>query len=415
MSLLRSTGALSRQTLQIYYGRKRFEQVAESNAIEGSTLSVGETELAVLKGVTLTGHDPRFIQDARHLDAALLRLNELAHHKKAVDLAEVKDIHGLILGGGFGAGTFRSTEVRIRGSALRPPRTWAEVMTSMEAWRDWSARNPSMAPVRAAVLHAWLTHIHPFLDGNGRTARAIGNLELIRQGYPPIIIKKTKHRDRYIDALQESDSGGNLSLFLDLMLDRLHDALRDLENAAAQGQGYDPIATKLRNRQERSLAVWNAAVELLVTLILNELQQKLEQVGGAVAAKRFHDSLTLDDFIVLCERSHAIRDSWSFQLECSLPTVQPWVRLAWFGYRSERMRAGLPLNAHPAPSIFWSKRNLERYPPWILAGDESPGGLELTLVGDSWAARRAGGIEIMSPSRMAETIARDVALSIAGG
>ena len=58
--LLREQGRLTEETLRAYYGDKRFEQIAESNAIEGSTLSVGETELAVDKGITITGHDPAF-------------------------------------------------------------------------------------------------------------------------------------------------------------------------------------------------------------------------------------------------------------------------------------------------------------------------------------------------------------------
>jgi hypothetical protein len=76
--MLRQTGELTEQTLRNYYGEKRFEQVAESNAIEGSTLSVGETELAVLKGVTITGHDPAYARDAIALDKALNRIAELA-------------------------------------------------------------------------------------------------------------------------------------------------------------------------------------------------------------------------------------------------------------------------------------------------------------------------------------------------
>ena len=58
IKLLRDQGTLTESTLQKYYGDKRFEQIAESNALEGSTLSVDETELAVLKGITISGHDP---------------------------------------------------------------------------------------------------------------------------------------------------------------------------------------------------------------------------------------------------------------------------------------------------------------------------------------------------------------------
>ena len=74
VQLLRRAGTLTDQTLRDYYGEKRFEQVAESNAIEGSTLSVGETELAVVKGITISGHDPAYAKDAIALDRALNRI-----------------------------------------------------------------------------------------------------------------------------------------------------------------------------------------------------------------------------------------------------------------------------------------------------------------------------------------------------
>src|SRR5690606_33418026 len=113
----------------------------------------------------------------------------------------------------------------------RPPRTWSEVMSQMEQWEQWS-RNSVMVPtlLRATLLHAWLEHIHPFIDGNGRTGRAITNLEFVRAGYPPIIIRR-KDRDTYLDALARADNG-DLAALVDLFAARLDDALRDLERAA---------------------------------------------------------------------------------------------------------------------------------------------------------------------------------------
>src|SRR5215831_15004658 len=78
VELLRRQGKLSEATLLEYYGEKRFEQIAESNALEGSTLSVGETELAVLKGITIAGHDPAYTRDAQTLAAALDELTTMA-------------------------------------------------------------------------------------------------------------------------------------------------------------------------------------------------------------------------------------------------------------------------------------------------------------------------------------------------
>ena len=114
--LLRENRVLTPETLDRYYGRKRFEYVAESNALEGSTLTSGETELAVLKGVTLTGHDPGYVRDAIDLDRALQSLTELARKNQPVDIQQVKGIHELILGERPGAGLFRKERVRIKGS-----------------------------------------------------------------------------------------------------------------------------------------------------------------------------------------------------------------------------------------------------------------------------------------------------------
>ena len=72
-------------------------------------------------------------------------------------------------------------------------------------------RSPGSADERsAAVIHAWLAHIHPFHDGNGRIARLLASLVLIRGGLPPLIVRASSDRERYIDALAASDHGGNI-------------------------------------------------------------------------------------------------------------------------------------------------------------------------------------------------------------
>jgi len=111
-------------------------------------------------------------------------------------------------------------------------------MRGMENWENWSAENSDLpAIIRATVLHAWLAQIHPFIDGNGRTARAITNLELIRAGYPTIIIHN-KDRDRYIDALAKADESGELIEFFNLMVAGASEALnwfaKDIKEDAAE-------------------------------------------------------------------------------------------------------------------------------------------------------------------------------------
>jgi Fic family protein len=412
VQVLRSSGRLSEHTLRLYYGQTRFQQIAESNAIEGNTLSVGETELAVTKGITISGHDPAYSRDAQTLARALDLLVELAGATASTSIEEVKRLNEVILGGRLGAGHFRNEEVRIGGSPHRPPRTWREIMTGMEQWEGWSRGHPSLPPaLRAAVLHAWLVHIHPFIDGNGRTARAIGNLELIRAGYPPLIIRKIKDRDRYLEALRRSDEG-DLSLFLDLILDRAGDALRDLERAAAHGQGYSREVALLRKRQERQLAIWNAAVELLVQMVTARLHEQLDSENGRVEVYTYRDSLSLDDYLSLCERQ-TISLSWAFRIVCEVPGLPALTRLAWTGFRSQELAAELPQGAAPAPSLLWSEPNPEGYPPWRRLEQDGPGGDELTLLGDRWWVRSNDRCRSMSPLELAGAIASHVVASIA--
>lgn len=386
VSLLRRQGVLTPETLQKFYGMKRFEHVAESNAIEGSTLSVGETELAVVKGITITGHDPHFVRDAIALDRALLRLAEMGKDRSPTDINQIKEIHSLILGGHPSAGLFRKDRVAIKGSKHIPPKTWGHVMTSMESFEQWSVENARLpAIVRATVLHAWFVHIHPFIDGNGRTARAITNLELIRAGYPSIIIKK-KERDRYIDALGKSDEGGDLSDFFGLIIEKAKGALRGLEQAANQVQGYSPEIEKLRRAQEQRLSIWNTSVSLLAKIIEHNLNGLVEAVGGRCVIKTFTESLELDDYIGLCSR-HTMSNAWSFTVSLTVPGMPPVDRLAWFGYRSPQMYRHLERFEKGGPSIFWSVKNPEGYPPWIQQDDLAPAYVELTTIqgsGDDW-------------------------------
>ncbi len=410
IDLLRHSGTLTGETLANYYGEKRFEQVAESNAIEGSTLSVGETELAVRKGITISGHDPSYIRDARALDAALQRMTEMAReNQSATNIEQLLELHSLILGDRSGAGKFRNEPVQIKGSDHRPPKYWEEIMSQMEAWQDWSQEN-SAAPaiLRAIVLHAWLVHIHPFIDGNGRTARAITNLELIRSGYPPIIIKK-KERERYIEALSESDSGGDIGAVFELLLERIVGSLIGLEISAKQQQGFSPIQEKIRKQQEGRLNIWDASVHLLVNAIEHFVHEEINAVGGDVYIKEFESPLDLDDYISLCERK-ATQKSWAFIANLGIAGFPKLIRLAYLGFRTPMMYH--ELGEEGGPSIFWSTRNESGYPKWTSTEKGAPFAVEITTKqghGDDWYARKIdGSVSKMGATELAKEIARSL-------
>ena len=388
VSLLRQAGTLTDETLRDYYGEKRFEQIAESNAIEGSTLSVGETELAVLKGITISGHDPAFAKDAIALDRALNRISELARVRDTpTDINQVHEVHALLLGERPGAGIFRRERVSIKGAKHVPPKTWDEVMAQMENWQAWSRENATLpTPIRSVVLHAWLTHIHPYIDGNGRTSRAIGNLELIRLGYPPIIIKK-KERDRYIGCLAESDDGGDIRSFVELVFDRIEGALVGLELSAKRKQGFNPGVERIRLRQERQLRIWETSVRLLATIVEHEISAALEPVGGRCSAYIFDEPLDLQDYVEVCA-GHPVARSWAFTLSVEVPGVPRLEKLAYIGHRSSHLYNHL--GRQGGPSLRWSSKNPSGFPKWVADNTNSPFAVELTALagnGDEWLAR----------------------------
>jgi Fic family protein len=404
VDLLRAQGRLSEATLLLYYGEKRFEQIAESNAIEGSTLSAGETELAVLRGITIAGHDPAYAKDAKTLANALEELTRMARVKQPTDINQVQKLQSLILGERPGAGVFRSSEVRIRGARHKPPKTWPEVMNQMEQWQNWS-RDNACAPclLRAAVLHAWLEHIHPFLDGNGRTGRAITNLELVRAGYPPIIIRR-KDRDRYLDALARADEG-ELGEFVEIIAGRMDDALRDLERAAQTRQGYDVQAERLRRAQDSRLALWNAGVHLLIESVKSILSERLGNPASDIEMREY-DQLSVDDFIELCE-GRPVRLSWAFVLRFRIPGMPVLERLAWAGVTNEPLRSRLA-NEPGRPVLMWSLPNPSGYPPWVRAQQRSPGGEQMTIFRDRWLVARGERVQEYSPGELARKIVEDL-------
>jgi Fic family protein len=407
-ALLRHDGTLSEATLRDYFGDKRFEQIAESNALEGSTLSVGETQLAVLSGVTITGHDPAYSRDAIALANALERMTALAQVDAPTDVGQLRQIHSLILGDRAGAGVFRSEPVAIAGSAHRPPRSWSEVMAAMECWETWSKGNPSVPPLlRGIVLHTWLTHIHPYIDGNGRTARAVLNLELIRAGLPSVIIRR-KDRKRYLDALAESDVGGDLGPIAELVIDRASDALRDLERAATRYQGYDQAAVRLRQRQDRQLAIWNDSVKLLFSLLEEAAEHCFGQVG-TVETRWYDDHLLLDDFVSLC-RGDPAGNAWLFRIGVQVPALGTTSYLAWTGFRSHEMQSRSGVGS--GPSVFWSVPDPSGYKKWIRDDSQSPGGAELSLElpnVDRWIVRLSSDeVQRLTPSELVEQIVQGI-------
>lgn len=190
------------------------EWIYHSNAIEGNTLTLQETRLILETGLTIGGKSLREHFEVINHRSAIHFVQALAEDDQTLTPLLVRQIHQLVLTriDDTNAGQYRHLPVRIAGSAHTPPDAW-EVERLMLAWGDWlSAESRSLHPVeRAALAHHRLVAIHPFIDGNGRTARLVMNLLLIQAGYPPTIIEQTT-RLHYYRVLAQADRGQNRPL-----------------------------------------------------------------------------------------------------------------------------------------------------------------------------------------------------------
>ena len=188
-----------------------------SNAIEGNTLTLKETAMA-LEGMTI---DQKPLKD--HLEAvghrdAFLHVQEIA--KNEVELSEyvIKNIHSLVLmNRPEDKGQYRRIPVKIMGAYTEPVQPYliepkmADLLSQNEAWK-----NKMTTVERIARFHLEFEGIHPFIDGNGRTGRLILNLELIKAGYPPINVKFAD-RKRYYEAFDAFYRDGNASAMIELI------------------------------------------------------------------------------------------------------------------------------------------------------------------------------------------------------
>lgn len=191
-----------------------------SNAIEGNTLTLKETKVA-LEGITIGGKTMREHLEAINHREAILFVEDLVKKNKPLSEWQIKAVHQIILKNidDGQAGVYRKTNVIISGADHVPPDA-IHVESNMKAFVSWYLNDAVLLhPVeRAARVHADLVKIHPFVDGNGRTSRLLMNLELMKGGYPPAILSVEK-RLEYYESLDTAHTKNDYGPFFDLVCD----------------------------------------------------------------------------------------------------------------------------------------------------------------------------------------------------
>ncbi len=190
------------------------EWTYNSNSIEGNTLTLQETKMVIEEGFTIKGKSLREHFEAVNHQDAIAFVEGLVNKKYVLTDTDILKIHALVLQKiekDF-AGRYRNSGVRITGANFVPPNALKidALMTELVQWVNDSDID---TVIKATIFHHRFVWIHPFFDGNGRTARLLYNLLLMKDGFPPAIILKND-RKKYYDALNLSNNGDYSKLLL---------------------------------------------------------------------------------------------------------------------------------------------------------------------------------------------------------
>ena len=204
----------------------KFHWTYDSNAIEGSSLTLGETMFFLQHGMTAEGKPFQDYLDAKNHSEAIELLYDIVSNQRPISVAIIKEFNALLLSG------VRSTKAidqfgnpsqkKANGGAFKTlpnhvlqsdgtihyyvePLQVPEQMDELVAWIN--EKESSLHPVVIAALsHYNMVRIHPFDDGNGRGARILMNLILIKKNFPPAIVRNEQRR-KYIEAITKADKG----------------------------------------------------------------------------------------------------------------------------------------------------------------------------------------------------------------
>lgn len=217
---------LPKYTLKSLREKLFLEWTYNTNAIEGNTLTMNETKV-VLEGITVGGKTLReHLEVINHRDA-INYVEEIVQKREPLSEWQIKNLHRLVLKGidDEYAGVYRKEQVFIAGAKHTPPAHYLiqEKIDQMMKW--YHQEGIHLHPVeRGAMVHAIFVGIHPFIDGNGRTSRLLLNLELMKDGFPPVIIK-VENRLAYYEALDKAHTTESYHDFIKLVETEVEDSL----------------------------------------------------------------------------------------------------------------------------------------------------------------------------------------------
>lgn len=320
----RENGPLDKIALEKLREHFRTHHIYNSAGIEGNRLTLQETALVLKEGIDISDKPVKDSIEVKNLGIAFDFLYELVEEDVELNESDIRQVHKLIVGDdpGLHPGQYRNIGVVITGSDHKPPEPF-EVPIKMMELVEWVKDNKDINPViLSAIAHHEFVKIHPFVDGNGRTARIILNLLLLKKGYPICNIKRAE-RPSYYQSLSSADEG-NYEPIIDIVASNCIDLFseyirikdesvrltewakkigqKDLQSRLVKAKGqfelwYNRI-NQIKLEFKQSVSVLNENLESYnityyeYPLITFEKYQQLEETGKAVGTNvfsiRFH-------------------------------------------------------------------------------------------------------------------------------
>lgn len=273
----------------------KIEWTYNSNALEGNTLTLGETAFFLREGLTSEGKPLKDFLEAKNHAEAIDFLNELVQEKTLLTEHFIKSFHQLLL-----TGIEYTIAKGSDGKTIHKPLTPGkyktlpnhvltisgnihhytepeQVQIEIEKLLTWYTSRESLklsSIEKSAIFHYRFVCIHPFDDGNGRLARLLMNLILMQGGFPPCIIRNEKRR-QYLMHLEKIDKTQDYEPFIIFVAEELLITLNIIFNSITKKEFITPLSESLNKNQRQKIILESIQNE---PISIGQLQTLLPQI-----------------------------------------------------------------------------------------------------------------------------------------
>jgi Fic family protein len=282
----------SKELRAMWQERLRIDWTYNSNAIEGNTLTYGETAFFLREGLTSEGKPLKDYIEAENHAEAIDWLYEVVKSKRNMTESFIKELHALLLSGieytlakgahgkmvrkplNSGKYKTRPNHVLTLSGAVHKYTDPIHVNDEMQILLKWYSKSGNHPVEKALIFHYRFVCIHPFDDGNGRMARLLMNLLLMKAGYPPCIVQNVRRRE-YLKSLEKADKSGSCDDFLEFLMEELMRTQSTMLEVL-KGKALPPILGERLNRKERIDLILKAFGK--ETLAIGQIHDRVPQI-----------------------------------------------------------------------------------------------------------------------------------------